>query len=221
MAEKLSADPLAPPERVSKRHWPGEVLTPLIVAVVLALFVRTFVLQVFEIPSPSMEKGLQVGDQVLVNKFIYGPRVWTWEAALLPMRPPQRGDVVVFKLPTDPARIFIKRCVGLPGDKVEIESKRLEVNGEAPDETTYVSHTDPRIYPRALFLDDAYRKRDNFGPFFVPQAHYFFLGDNRDESNDSRFWGPVPRSYLKGRPVLILWSKNRRGIGLRSLRPVR
>lgn len=218
MAENLSPDPLRPAPR---RNWFGELVQALSVALILAFFFRTWVLQVFEIPSSSMEQGLQAGDQILVNNFIYGPRVWPWEGEILPMRSPRRGDVVVFRLPTDRSRFFVKRCVGLPGDKIEIQDKTLLVGGVAQEETGYVLHTDGRTYQRSLFLDDAFRKRDNFGPFFVPQRHYFCLGDNRDESNDSRFWGPVARGDLKGRPVLVLWSKQRAEGGLRSLRPVR
>lgn len=226
MAENLPADPLdraaAARERPApRRRWLGEIAHPLIAAVIFAFFVRTWLVQVFEIPSPSMEPGLEVGDQILVNKFIFGPTVWPWEEALLPARPLRSGDIAVFRLPTDSSRFFVKRCLGLPGDKIEIEDKALLINGEPREEGGYVVHSDERVYQRSLFLDDGYRKRDNFGPFFVPRQHYFCLGDNRDESNDSRFWGPVPRGHLEGRPVLVLWSKNRDEGALRSLRPVR
>ncbi len=210
-------DPLPAPKR---NGW-GDLVQALLAALILAFFFRTWIVQVFEIPSSSMERGLRVGDQILVNNFIYGPRVWPWEEKLLPMRPPRRGDIVVFRLPSNPRRFFVKRCLGLPGEKIEIQDKALRVNGEVRDETAYVVHSDERTYQRSLFLDDAYRKRDNFGPFIVPPHHYFCLGDNRDESNDSRFWGPVSRHDLKGRPVLVLWSKYRGADGLRSPRSVR
>jgi signal peptidase I len=118
----------------------------------------------------------------------------------------RRGDVVVFKFPQDPSRDFIKRCVGLPGDEITIRDKVIYVNGQKVDDDAYTYRTDPRVYPRSVFLDNSYRDRDNFGPFSVPEDQYFFLGDNRDNSNDSRFWGPVPARFIKGRAFLIYWS---------------
>jgi signal peptidase I len=125
---------------------------------------------------------------------------------LLPRRPVRRGDVVVFKYPEDPGRDFIKRCVGLPGDLVAVRDKELYINGRFVDQRAYIEHRDPRTYPRTPLLPDSLRRRDNFGPYAVPRDHYFCLGDNRDNSNDSRFWGPVPASYVKGRALLIYWS---------------
>jgi len=182
-----------------------EYLEALLVAIILATFARTFVAQAFEIPSASMEPDLQIGDHLLVNKFIFSP----WgdrEIHFLPERPIRRGDVVVFKFPRDPSRDFIKRCVGLPGDTVEIVRKQLFVNGHAVDESAYAFHGDARTYPRSMLLPEEFSKRDNYGPYSVPQGEYFCLGDNRDNSNDSRFWGPVPRRFVKGRGLLIYWS---------------
>ena len=189
--------------------WSGTLRTlleSLLVAVVFALFVRTYVVQVFKIPSPSMEPNLLVGDHVLVNKFIYGPRLTSTERALLPMRDIRRGDVVVFKYPKVPERDYIKRCVALGGDEVEMRDKRLVVNGEPIDESRYVYYSETTVYPQSLYLPEGYRYRDNLGPLQVPSGYAFCLGDNRDESNDSRFWGPVPRAYTKGRALLVLWS---------------
>lgn len=186
------------------RTMPREYLEPLLVAVVLAVFVRTFLVQAFQVPSASMESNLLVGDHILANKFALQP--WGGSGhGLFPVRRIRRGDVVVFKFPRDPQRDFVKRCVGLPGDVVEIAAKRLYVNGEAVDEP-YVRHDDPRTYPRSLLLPERFSRRDNFGPLTVPPAHYFCLGDNRDNSNDSRFWGPLPRSLVKGRALLVYWS---------------
>ncbi len=196
------------PPRTVAQHKPvlREYLDALMIAVLLALFLRTFLLQPFKIPTGSMETNLLIGDHLLVNKFIYGATVAPSERALLPLRAIRRGDVVVFKFPQDASRDFIKRCVALPGDQVEIVDKRLWVNGSEVDDDSYVRHEDPRVYPRSLYLHDNFRKRDNFGPYIVPENTYFCLGDNRDNSHDSRFWGPVPAAYVKGRAWMVYWS---------------
>lgn len=183
-----------------------DLIRAIFVALVLALFLRTWVVQVFRIPSPSMQPAFEAGDHILVNKFIFAPAAGSWERELLPMRPLRRGDVVVFKFPPDPRRDFVKRCLALAGDRVEIVDKRLRLNGLDLDEAHYARFTDARIYNRSIYLDEAFRRRDNFGPYSVPEGHIFCLGDNRDDSNDSRFWGPVPRGFVRGRPVFVLWS---------------
>lgn len=183
-----------------------EYLEALLIAFIFATFARTFVVQAFKIPSGSMEQNLLIGDHILVNKFVYGPEPTPLERALLPSRAVRRGDVVVFKFPEDPTRDFIKRCVGLPGDIVQIVDKVLFVNGEKVDDAGFVYHTSPVTYPNSPFLAPGFRARDNFGPFEVPTRHLFFLGDNRDNSNDSRFWGTVPIDYVKGRAFIIYWS---------------
>jgi len=180
----------------------------LIIAVIFAIFVRTFVVQAFKIPTGSMEDNLLVGDHILVNKFLYAPTASRLEEWLLPVRDVRRGDVVVFKYPDDPSRDFIKRCVGVPGDEVELVDKRLYVNGAQVDDASYTLHSDPRVYSRSSYLPPSYSRRDNFGPYLVPADSYFCLGDNRDNSRDSRFWRhtTVPREYLKGRALMIYWS---------------
>ncbi len=183
-----------------------EYLEALLIAIIFATFARTYVVQAFKIPTGSMEQNLQVGDHILVNKFVYGGQFGEVEKFLLPGRSVRRGDVVVFKFPDDPTRDFIKRCAGLAGDEIEIVDKVLHVNGEPVGEAGYTFHTDERTYPNSVFLARDYRDRDNFGPFVVPEGHLFFLGDNRDNSNDSRFWGPVPESYVKGRAFVVYWS---------------
>lgn len=177
-----------------------------LVAVLLAVFARTFMVQAFRIPTSSMAENLLVGDHVLVNKLVFAPTRAALERALLPVREVRRGDLVVFRFPEDPGRDFIKRCVGLPGDRILMLDKILFVNGRPIDETSFVSHVDPHTYPPSRFLDETIRHRDNFGPYTVPAEHYFVLGDNRDLSNDSRFWGPVPRDLVKGRPLVVYWS---------------
>jgi signal peptidase I len=182
-----------------------EYFEALLIAVVFATFARTYVVQAFKIPSGSMEENLLIGDHILVNKFLYGPAPSALERRLLPVRDLRRGDVVVFKSPEEPERDFIKRCVALPGDRVEIVNKKLFVNGDPVDEAAYTYHTDRRVYPASRF-SGPYRPRDNYGPEVIPAGHYFCLGDNRDNSNDSRYWGPVPAELIKGRALLIYWS---------------
>jgi signal peptidase I len=196
----------------SEKSWLREVAEALLVALVFAVFARTWLVQAFKIPTGSMEHNLLVGDHILVNKFVYGPASGRWERILLPSRTIRRGDVVVFKFPEDPARDFIKRCVGLPGDEVDLVDKRLRINGR-PVPEPYVEHTDSTTYPESPFVPEHYRARDNFGPFVVPPGHYFCMGDNRDNSHDSRFWGPVPEEFVKGRAVLVYWSVSSGGEG--------
>jgi signal peptidase I len=208
-------DPLAPagraaaPRRGTRRTQPlRDYAEALVVAVVFATFARTWVVQAFKIPSGSMEQNLLIGDHILVNKFVYGPIRFAWERALLPGRAVHRGDVVVFQFPADPDRDFIKRCVGLPGDTVELQDKALLVNGRPVADESYVFHTDARTFPRLPLLSESLWRRDNFGPYVVPAGQYFFLGDNRDNSNDSRFWGPVGEAAIKGRALFVYWSSD-------------
>lgn len=185
-----------------------EYTEALLVAILFALFARTFLVQAFKIPSESMAPNLLVGDHLLVNKFIYGPTLHPLEHRLLPLRLPKRGDVVVFKFPREPKRDFIKRCVGLPGDVVAIDSKKLSIGDREIDESAYVYFEDPAVYSARMapFLEQRYRVRDTYGPETIPASSYFCLGDNRDNSDDSRFWGLVPRDYLRGRAVMVYWS---------------
>ena len=173
-------------------------------ACVFALFARTFVVQAFVIPTGSMAPNLRIGDHVLVNKFIYGGGARA--RAALAQRSVRRGDVVVFGHPLQPAEVLIKRCVGLPGDRIELRSKQLVINGETVNESLLIEHADPQAYERGLGLDPRLVLRDNFGPYAVPAGELFCLGDNRDNSEDSRFWGSVPVALVKGRAVLVYWS---------------
>ena len=183
-----------------------EYLEVLLITLVFAVFARTYTVQAFKIPTGSMEQNLLIGDHILVNKFVYGDSLSRVDKVLFPTRSVRRGDVVVFKFPDDPSRDFIKRCIGLPGDEIEIVDKTLFVNGHKVEDQRYTYRTDSRVYSRSVFLHDSYRDRDNYGPSTVPGGHYFFMGDNRDNSNDSRFWGSVPADHIKGRAVLIYWS---------------
>jgi signal peptidase I len=175
----------------------------LLVSVLLGLFARTYLLQPFRIPSASMAPTLEVGDHLLVNRFVYGPTRWAWERRWLPVREPRRGDVIVFRYPGDPRRPFVKRALGLPGDVVELRARALSVGGVAVDESAYARHADSAIYPPSVLLDPYYRRRDTFGPARVPQASLFVLGDNRELSADSRSWGFLPRPYLLGRALAV------------------
>ncbi len=182
-----------------------EYYEAILVAVIFTLFARTFVAQAFKIPTGSMEDNLLIGDHLFVNKFIYAPHWNTpWER-LLPYRDIRRGDVVVFKYPVDPDRDFIKRAVAVGGDTVEVRAKQLYVSGVA-EVNPHVMHVDRQSFPDNPGLPASIRNRDNFGPFVVPGGFVFCMGDNRDNSYDSRFWGPVSRSYFKGRALFIYWS---------------
>ena len=179
-----------------------ETAETVLVAAALALTFKGFVFQIFHVPSSSMEDTVLTGDYVLVNKFAYGPHRGPW-SRVLPYRDLSRGDVVVFRYPHDPGRDFVKRAVGLAGDRVEVEAKVLRVNGLVQAEP-YAVHRDATTYgsgaPPSLL------RRDRFGPITVEPGRFFAMGDNRDESQDSRFWGTVPLAHLEGRAVSVLWS---------------
>lgn len=179
-----------------------EYLESIIVAVILALFVRTFVFQAFKIPTGSMKPNLLVGDHLLVNKFIFAPAASAIERALLPMRDIDRGDVVVFKFPEEPDRDFIKRVIGLPGETLELKNQTIFING-MPLVEPYADYVFP---PASEGADDSADLRRRYGPVTVPAGHYFMMGDNRDDSQDSRYWGFLPQSYVKGRALFIYWS---------------
>jgi signal peptidase I len=186
-----------------------EYAEAIVIAVLLTLVIRTFVFQAFRIPTGSMEDTLLVGDFLFVNKFIYGAKVPFTDLRLPAVREPHHGDIMVFKFPKDPDRDFIKRLVGAPGDTVEIRDKVVFLNGEAlPDK--HVKHTNPRIRPDSYRNPNIYPpgagNRDNYGPVVVPAGHYFMMGDNRDNSDDSRFWGFLDRDLIKGKAVFIYWS---------------
>jgi signal peptidase I len=178
-----------------------EYAEAIIIAIVLALFIRTFVIQAFKIPSGSMKPTLLVGDHILVNKFIYGVKLPFTDKILISLSEPERGDVVVFKFPLDTRKDYIKRVIGLPGDRVELVDKQLLINGR-PTEDPHASYS----------MSGSMRM---YGPVTVPADHLFVMGDNRDESSDSRVWGFVPRPYLKGKAFLIYWSWDRKNYGVR------
>jgi signal peptidase I len=179
-----------------------EYAESIVIAVILALFVRTWVVQAFKIPTGSMENNLLIGDHLLVNKFVFGPTASSVDRALLPIRNIRRGDVVVFKYPDEPERDFIKRVIGLPGETVELKAKKVYIDGEPLDEP-YVHFLLPASEAQEITSFDV---RERYGPVKVPDSQYFVMGDNRDNSQDSRYWGFLPAHYVKGRALMIYWS---------------
>jgi signal peptidase I len=179
-----------------------EYFESIVIAVILALFVRTWVVQAFKIPTGSMENNLLIGDHLLVNKFVFAPQVSSVERAILPMRDIRRGDIVVFKYPDEPERDFIKRVIGLPGETIELRNKKVFVNGVGLDEP-YVHFLEASHMAGEVTSFDV---RERYGPVTVPMSQYFVMGDNRDNSQDSRYWGFLPRHYIKGKALLIYWS---------------
>ncbi|SMC17933.1 signal peptidase I Serine peptidase. MEROPS family S26A [Desulfacinum hydrothermale DSM 13146] len=190
--------------RDKKKSTFREYTEAVVVAVLLALFIRAFVVQAFKIPSGSMKNTLLIGDHILVSKFSYGLKIPVLDKEIIHLGSPQRGDIVVFKYPQDPSKDFIKRVIGLPGDTIVIRNKKVFVNGQ-PLKEPYARFTDPRILPGAV------SPRDNLGPLVVPPHSFFVMGDNRDESYDSRFWKFVDESDLKGKAFIIYWSWNKEG----------
>jgi len=183
----------------SSRSVVREYLEAALWALVLTAVLRAFVIQAFRIPSESMRDTLLVGDFLFVNKFEYGPKIPFTHVRLPGLHPPRRGDVIVFQFPQDPSKDFIKRCIATGGETVEVKEKQVYVNGRKLDEP-YARHTDPNIRPAGFDF------RDNFGPFTVPKGEMFMMGDNRDNSNDSRYWGTLPMDLVKGRAMFLYWS---------------
>jgi len=203
-------------EKISAGDWPATVQS-VAGTIVIAVFVVTFLVQAFTIPSESMEQTLLIGDYLLVDKFCYGGRTG-WNR-LLPYRNVRRGDIIVFHYPVNPAQDFVKRVVAVPGDRLRLINKRVYINGALVPEP-YVQYI-PAV--RSAYLDDFPQtsspaldvdakwwkempKLVEDHQLIIPEGHYFVLGDNRDDSQDSRYWGFVPRENIVGRPLLIYWS---------------
>ncbi len=177
-----------------------EYLESLVIALVFALIVKCSVVEAYKIPSGSMEDTLLVGDFLLANKFIYGAKIPLLPVHLPAIREPKPGDIVIFKYPRDPDVNYIKRCVATEGQTVEIRDKVLYVDGERFPDQPLVKYTDQNPNSPARDI------RDNFGPYKVPPGHLFMMGDNRDNSADSRYWGPLPRELVLGKAMIIHWS---------------
>jgi len=185
-----------------------EYTEAILIALVLALFIRTFVIQAFKIPSGSMLNTLQIGDHILVNKFIYGIKNPLNGNTWIPIKKPERGDVIVFKYPLNPDQDYIKRVIGVGGDKVEIKDKKVYINGELQNEP-YTIFLDNRTFPSGV------QPRDTFGPITVPENSLFVMGDNRDNSYDSRFWKFVNLKAVLGEAVIIYWSWDKQHFSVR------
>ncbi|MBF0525731.1 MAG: signal peptidase I [Deltaproteobacteria bacterium] len=194
---------------IKKKGIIREYAEAIAIALVLALFIRTFFVQAFKIPSASMRETLVEGDHILVNKFIYGIKIPFTGQNLIPISNPKPGDVIVFVFPMDRDKDFIKRVVAVEGDTVQLKDKKVLVNGiEVSD--PHAQRTDPQV-----FTSGPQEHRDNMGPITVPKGQVFVMGDNRDHSYDSRFWGGVELKDVKGKAFLIYWSWNSDKFGVR------
>ncbi len=176
-----------------------EYTEAIVIAILLALFIRSFVVQAFKIPSGSMLETLQIGDHLLVNKFIYGVKLPVTGTTIIPWKTPERDDIVVFKYPRDRSTDYIKRVVGVAGDTIEIKNKQVYINGEA-NVNPHIRFTDKNIMKASA------GPRDNMDPVRVPEGFIFVMGDNRDNSYDSRFWGFVPLKDVLGKAFILYWS---------------
>ena len=188
-----------------KKSTLREYFESIVIAVILALFIRTFVVQAFKIPTGSMEENLLIGDHLLVNKFVFGASQTALERSLLPVGTIKRRDIIVFKYPEEPDRDFIKRVIGLPGETVEVREKKVYINGTPLDEP-YVHFLAPPSASSEFHEVTSFNVREQYGPVTVPPNHYFVMGDNRDNSQDSRYWGFLPRELVKGKSLVIYWS---------------
>lgn len=191
-----------------KKHIVREYAESIIIAVILALVIRTFVVQAFKIPSGSMEDTLAIGDHILVSKFIYGTKIPFTSSRILKIRDPRRGDVIVFEYPEDPSKDFIKRVIGTPGDTVQVINKKVYVNGKVY-ENPHEIHKENDIIPKEQ------NPRDNTELITVPASSYFVMGDNRDRSYDSRFWKFVRNDQIKGLAFIKYWSWDKEKFGVR------
>ena len=195
-------------ENAPQKSRVRENIEAILIAVLLALFIRTFVVQAFKIPSGSMKETLKIGDHILVNKFIYGIKLPLIGKPLIPIKNPKHGDIIVFRYPEDPGKDYIKRVVAVAGDVVEGRAKRVFVNGK-PENPVFGIHKDPHTIPGGM------QPRDFFGPITVPKNMLFVMGDNRDFSYDSRYWGFVDLEAVRGKAFIIYWSWDKVNVGVR------
>jgi signal peptidase I len=213
--DRVASNEGAAPKKKSALRENIEVF---IVAALLALFIRTFIVQAFKIPSGSMKETLQIGDHILVNKFIYGVKLPFVMTTIIPVKAPKKGDIVVFKFPEDPKKDFIKRAVAVGGDTIEIINKQVFVNGALQD-NPFAEFKEKGIIPPCNELQKSMGfdrcNKDNYGPVTVPENKIFVMGDNRDHSYDSRFWGFVDLKVVKGKAFMIYWSWDSDNTGVR------
>ncbi len=193
-----------------KKSIAREYTEAILIALLLALLIRTFIIQAFKIPSGSMENTLLIGDHILVSKFSYGTHIPNeipfldiklFDDIVLFSKVPQRGDIIVFKFPKDERRDFIKRVIGLPGDFLEVRRQKVYINDKLYEDT-HARHTDPAS-------NDSLVPRDDFGPVLVPEEYVFVMGDNRENSQDSRYWGFLNIKKIRGKALMIYWSWDR------------
>jgi signal peptidase I len=203
--DRVKASKKLPEKKKSKLR---EYIEAIIFAILIALVITTFIVKTYKIPSGSMKPTLLVGDQIMVNKFIYGVKIPYFRKTIIPISDPQRGDIVVFIFPVDRSKDFIKRVIGLGGDTIEIKNKKIFINGKEYTDSFGV-YTEEFIYPASV------NPRDNFGPVTVPRGSIFVMGDNRDESLDSRFWGFVDLKDVEGKAFIIYWSWNKEDYSIR------
>jgi signal peptidase I len=187
---------------MGKKKFVKEYLEPIVIAILIALFIRTFIVQAFKIPSSSMEPTLLVGDHLLVAKFIYGIKIPFVDQKLFQFKKPQRGDIIVFIYPKDRSKDFIKRVIGLEGEKVEIIRNKIYINDKVVDDP-WGYYSEKSDWARYL------QPMEKFGPIVVPKDSLFVLGDNRDNSQDSRFWGYVHMDEVKGKAFILYFSWDR------------
>lgn len=201
MNEKKSPDQKEPKRVETSKSKVQEYIEAIIIAILIAVVIRTFIVQAYKIPSRSMVPTLLVGDHLLVNKFIYGVKIPIVRKLIVPITDPKRGDIIVFIYPNDRTKDYIKRVIGVAGDKIEIRNKNILINDQ-PYQDAFGIYSDNAVYPAVM------QPRDNFGPVVVPKGSLFVMGDNRDESADSRFWGFVDLRDVEGKALIIYWSWN-------------
>ena len=210
MTNNTLHDALDEKPRAPKKSVAREYTEAILIALLLALLIRTFIIQAFKIPSGSMENTLLIGDHILVSKFSYGTHIPNeipfldiklFDDIVLFSKVPQRGDIIVFKFPKDERRDFIKRVIGLPGDFLEVRRQKIYINKKL-FEDTHARHTDPAS-------NDSFVPRDDFGPVLVPEGYVFVMGDNRENSQDSRYWGFLNIKKIRGKALMIYWSWDR------------
>jgi signal peptidase I len=192
-----------------KKSKVKEYTESFIIAILIAVFIRTFIICAYKIPSESMKPTLLIGDHLLVNKFIYGVKIPLLRKIIIPIREPKRGEIVVFIFPNDRSKDFIKRVIGVGGDTIEIKNKKIFINGKEYSDSYGIYSDKKVIYPASI------QPRDNYGPVTVPKDSIFMMGDNRDNSMDSRFWGFVDLKDVEGKAFIIYWSWNHEDHNLR------
>ena len=215
MRAQKAAEPVTAPNGAGAKSTLREYFESIVVTVILALYGTTFAIQAFKIPSSSMEDTLLIGDHLMVDKLAYAPPD-RWLGPLLPYQQVQRRDIVVFKFPGNPSTHYVKRVAGVPGDRLRMVNQQLYINGHLADEGYKVHKTGsvdqyrdnfPNSMPRSVYAwAEEFRQYVQDGWLVVPPGQYFVMGDNRDFSSDSRYWGFVPRRNILGKPVLIYWS---------------